>query len=247
MKTNFAIVALLMLMGVVACSSDDSDRDNDIVSLVTVVEEGGYKLFERADGVTLYPMNFNIISNTGQRILVEYGVTNIAPSPLYDYVVVVDDFDIVLTKDIVNLTTTNEETIGNDAFLDIISVGSRGGYIDIYLAFLYNYNPHIVNLVYNEITPPINEPDSLNFELRQNANGENVGIPTTVLVSFDAAGYIEAAKGADVVDLTISISALLPNSTTKRYNIVINTETLQASAYGQPSLNDIDIEEGAVQ
>ncbi len=242
---NLFILTVVVSLAFSACSNDDYDG---IVSLVTVTESSdGEKLFVRSDSSLMNPVNFVITSNVGQRMLVQYEIENSYPTNTpYRYDIDVDDFEIVLTKNVVNLTTSNETEIGNDAFWNIYYVSYSNGFINIYLSFLYNYNPHAVNLVYNTITPPINEPDSINFELRQNANGDNSGFPISEIVSFNVQGYIDAAAGAGVEEMTFAIKVLLPNNNTSLFYVTLKTNAPSGSDDSFNTLDSYNTQDNAI-
>ncbi len=213
------------LMSLIISCSDDDDY-NDYVSLVTVVNDSdGQKVFMRNDSTRMYPINFDILSDPGQRMLVEYYINDTYDSnDPYKYGVVVEDYDIVLTKYVVPLTAENEEEVGDDAFWNIFDVTYSGGFINVYLSFLYNYNPHLINLVENTVTPPVNAPDSINFELRQNANGDNTGYPVSELVSFNVQNYIAEANAEGLETITFAIKVMLPNDQSSIFKVVVNLD-----------------------
>lgn len=224
MKKFYFYLMLLPLSIFVASSCSNSDDDRDYVSLVTVVQGEGKLLFMRADSTLMNPTNLTITSSAGQRVLIEYEIKHTYESNTpFRYDVKVDDYELILTKDAIDLTAENEATIGNDAFWRIYSMNSGGGYLNVYLSFLYNYNPHTINLVANTINPPAVSADTVKLELRQNANGNNNGFPVEELVSFNVQKYITAAKEAGKAKLTLAVAVTMPNNAILTYYVVFNT------------------------
>ena len=244
MKKFYYYLLFLPLSLFAASSCSDSDNDYDYISLMTVVESDSKLLFMKSDSSLLNPTNFTIMSNAGQRMLVQYEIENTLPTNTpYKYEIEVYDYDLILTKDVIDLTAENEVAVGNDAFWRVSRINPDGGFINIYMSFLYNGIPHMINLVENKITPvPAPElattmADTIKLELRQNANGNNSGYPISELVSFNIQKYITEAVAASKTKLTFSVSAKLPNGAVSTYNVVFNI--------GKPNTNgeynDLDV------
>ena len=244
MKKLYSYLLLLPLSLFAAFSCSDSDNDYDYVSLTTVVQGDNKLLFMRSDSSLLNPTNFTILSNTGQRMLVQYEIKNTLPTNTpYKYEIEVYDYDLILTKDVIDLTAENEVAVGNDAFWRVSRINPDGGFINIYMSFLYNGIPHMINLVENKITPaPAPElattmADTIKLELRQNANGNNSGYPIEELVSFNIQKYITEAIAASKTKLVLSVSSKLPNDGVSTYNVVFNIGSTNSSA----EYNDLSV------
>lgn len=243
MKNLFYLLLALPMLWI-GCSDDDDDR---YVSLVTVTESNGELLFMRSDSALMNPTNFTIISNPGQRMLIEYGIHRSYPAgSAYSYDIRLSDYDIVLTKNVVDMTSENEGIIGNDAFWNVYYMNSGGNFLNVYLSFLYNYNPHTVNLINNTVTPPVNTQDTIYLELRQNANGQNIGFPVNELVSFNVDSYLTTAKENGVEELVLVVDATLPNSVTSRFNVKFNIDAPNSTEPTYNSLSVYNPEENAV-
>lgn len=237
---NFCLktaVLSLALFAVWSCS--DSEERRAYVSIVTVVENAqNEKLLQRGDSSLLKPENVRISSAVGQRILIEYEIKKTNPSNTpYRYEVHIEDYETLLTKDVIDLTTENQAKVGNDAFWAIYDMNSSGGFLNVYMAFLYNYEPHFINLVANEITPPVNTPDTLYLELRQNANGPNVGFAVRELVSFDMQEYIDLAKEANKAEFNVVVKVLLPYGVYSNYTVKFKTGAVNE----EPNYNSLEV------
>lgn len=233
---NYLLPFLLLPFLFVGCNNDDEYR---YVSLVTVVENtDGDLTFMRNDSSLLNPDNYTISYDEGQRMLIEYKIKEIDTSVTpYEYKIRLKDYESVLTKDVVDLTSDNEDEIGDDAFWNVYDMNSSGGYLNVYIGFLYNYIPHTINLVANTITPPTNSADTINLELRQNANGENIGFPVRELVSFNVSDYITAAKEAGESKLVLAVKVLLPSDSYSVYNVTFNTGSANTEQTSYNSLS----------
>ncbi|MEG0499486.1 MAG: NigD-like C-terminal domain-containing protein [Rikenellaceae bacterium] len=247
-KFYFILLMLpLSLMSLLSCS--DSNDDRDYVSLVTVIQnEAGMKLLMKSDSTLMNPTNVTISSNVGQRVLVEYEITktNETKDP-YRYEIKIEDFDIILTKSVIDLTAANEAEVGNDPFYGIFEMNSGGNYLNVYMSFLYNYTPHLINLVANKITPPTDDtPALVHLELRQNANGANTGFIVNELVSFNVQKYIDAAKAANVSELVLVVKVLLFDNVTSTYNVKFKIGDINS----EPNYNTLGVykpQEGATK
>lgn len=242
------LVLVLSIFSFVSCR--DSDDRRHYVSLVTVVQGGEKLLFMKSDSLLLNPTNFNIPYNIGQRMLVEYEIrdTHETNAP-YKYNVEVYDYNTVLTKSVVDLTTTNQTAIGNDGYLAIYGIGSEGGYLNVNLGFLYNYIPHYINLVSNTVTlpTPVDTPEAITLELRQNANGANSGYAVNELVSFNVQKYIDAARIAGSSTLSVNVKVMFLDSSITTYNVVFNTGVVNTEGETYNSLSYYDFTPSATQ
>ena len=153
-------------------SCDDNSRSLgnfgiDIATLIpesknsySILLDNGEKLFPTASVVEY--------STTGkERILLNY-TTLSNERDGFDHYVKVNDLWKLLTKNIVELNTQNEDIIGNDPIrTNAIWVG--GDYLNI--SFHFNYGgerPHFINLVENKATTEIKN-DVIELELRHNS------------------------------------------------------------------------------
>lgn len=233
---NFLMLPL-SLMALYSCS--DSSDDRDYVSLVTIVQnEAGTKLLMRGDSTLMNPTNVTISSEVGQRVLIEYEIKKTFDSnDPYRYDVYIEDYDLILTKTVKDLTTDNEVEIGNDPFFGIYEMNSGGNFLNVYMSFLYNYTPHLINLVANTVTPPTGDTPSLvHLELRQNANGANTGFVVNELVSFNVQKYLDAAREAGVSELVIAVKVYFFNNVTSTYNVKFKIGGIN----DEPTYNTLD-------
>lgn len=240
MKKFYFTLLMLPLSLVTLSGCSDSDEDRDYVSLVTVVQnEAGQKLLMRSDSSLMNPSNVTISSNAGQRVLVEYEITKMNPSNNpYLYDIKIQDYDIVLTKNAIDLTVENEVEVGNDPFFGVYEMNSGGNYLNVYMSFLYSYTPHLINLVANKITSPTDDTSALvHLELRQNANGVNTGFRVSELVSFNVQQYIDAAKAANVSELVIAVKVLFFGNVTSTYNVKFKIGATNA----EPNYNSLRV------
>lgn len=185
------------------------------------------------------PTNVTISSEVGQRVLIEYEIKKTFDSnDPYRYDVQIEDYDLILTKSVIDLTAENEVEVGNDAFWGVYEMNSSGNYLNVYMSFLYNYTPHLINLVANTVTPPTDDTPSLvHLELRQNANGANTGFIVSELVSFNVQEYLDAAKDAGVSELVIAVKVYFFNNVTSTYNVKFKIGAIN----DEPTYNRLDV------
>lgn len=242
---NYLLPLLLLPLIIMGCNNDDEYR---YVSLVTVAEtDEGNLTFMRNDSVILNPDNYTIDYDAGQRMLIEYKIKE-SDKTVYPYVYTIKlkDYSPVLTKAVIDLTTENEDTVGDDAFWNIYDMNSSGGYLNVYVGFLYNNVAHTINLVANTITPPTNSADTINLELRQNANGENIGFPVRELVSFNIDEYLTSAQESGLSKLVLAVKVLLPSDVYSVYNVTFNIGSLNTEQTSYNSLSAFSTEENSI-
>ncbi|GAB6011606.1 NigD-like protein [Viscerimonas tarda] len=213
---NFSIkIALLTLISfglLSSCSDDESySLGNQWESLATVHPIDGHAYYLTLDdgtklGVAAAAVNYTPREN--QRVYVNYTLLSDATDS-YDHYIKVNGISEILTKGVINLTTVNQDSIGNDP-IKIHSLWIGDDYLNIY--FEYNSGDqkvHYVNLVNNTIPDPIYD-GKIRLEFRHNANEDPAWFARDGFVAFDLRPYRymnEPAMGKprDSVDFIIGV------------------------------------------
>ena len=164
------IVSVGILLGSISCDDNSNSLGNFGIDIATVIPEGdnAYSLL-LDNGKRLWPaasaVNYSPAYN--QRVFLNYTVLSDAQSG-YDHYVKVNDIWNILTKQTVELTAQNQDSIGNDP-VKANAVWVGGDYLNV--SFMFNYGgiqPHAINLVKNTLSSEIS-PDAINLEFRHNA------------------------------------------------------------------------------
>lgn len=208
----FGLSLLLFVPFISGCSKNNGGDDKAYIAMATVERENGLFLLRTDEGPVVRPVNLNANVNSGQRIIMIFEQGKQYPSGSdYDFDVSILNFNWVLTKNIVDLTSSNADIIGDDPFYGVADINTDGGYMNVSFYFLFNVLPHRINLVVNTLTDPAYEnEDIVELELRQNANGDNYGIPVYGIASFPLDKYIEDArqKGKESVSFVVKVETL---------------------------------------
>ncbi|MBF6627330.1 MAG: NigD-like N-terminal domain-containing protein [Proteiniphilum sp.] len=225
-KTVFAIiiVSVGILLGNISCDDNSNSLGNFGIDIATVIPEGdnaysllldnGKRLWPAASAVRYSPA-YN------QRVFLNYTVLSEAQSG-YDHYIKVNDIWNILTKQAIELTAENQDSIGNDPVkANAMWVG--GDYLNV--SFMFNYGgtqPHAINLVMNTLT---SEPSAevINLEFRHNAYESTQSKLYEGFVCFDLKPL--RVNDADSVKLSIRLNGWNEDIT---YDVVYK--------YNQPSV-----------
>jgi hypothetical protein len=184
MKTINWIIALSLLVSVSvltqSCNDDDDgySLDKYVVELGTIVGVPGDYMIVTDAGKRLFPSanDDKYFSISNKRVWVNYTILGEGNRQGVDYFVKVNDFTNVLTKNIIKLTTTNADSIGNDGLI-INDIWISNQYLNV--RFTYEgspYTTHYINLVKDANNPTLPNGTPV-FEIRHNKNGDTYKTP----------------------------------------------------------------------
>lgn len=173
MHRKLLIISVLfstLLLFNISCDDNSRSLGNFGIDIATVIPENGgsysllldngKKLWPAATAVEYTPTN-------KERVLLNYTILS-EERDGFDHYIKVNDLWKLLTKDVVELNTHNEESIGNDPIkTNAIWVG--GDYLNV--SFHFNYGgerPHFINLIENKASTEITN-DVMEVELRHNS------------------------------------------------------------------------------
>lgn len=174
-KIEYRLLSLFILgltFFVVSCNEDNGySLGNFRVSIATVELEGNNAYSLTLDnGKRLWPAasNINYRPKENQRVFVNYTLLSDAREG-YDHFIKVNDIWDILTKESIDLTAANVDSIGNDPVkLDGMWIGN--GFLNVH--FFFNYGggkPHAINLVNNTLSNNSVSNDTIFLEFRHNA------------------------------------------------------------------------------
>ena len=115
------------------------------------------------------------------RVIANFSLVNKTLPAGIDYVVNVTSCDKILFKPVVELTTANKDSIGNDE-LGINSIQLVKDYLNLSFTFYGNTQKHYINLIR---FPGTIRTDTVDLEIRHNNNNDNTLTYTIAFVSFD--------------------------------------------------------------
>lgn len=184
---------LLLILALQSCNTDDGYfPDTSTILMATVQKEVGtpYPYFKLDNGKTMW-VSIPEVPFTdlipGQRVIGDFTIVEYNRDS-FDYFVRLNNYSKVLTKQVINLTEYNRDSIGNSEILiNSIWVGSY--YLNVTFQInIPSIQKHLVNLVVNRLVAP--EDDGYaHLEFRYNNQGDQAGSLVPGLVSFDLGGY----------------------------------------------------------
>ncbi len=218
---SFTLTSLLIfsMTSFISCD-DDSDYSEEFwIGRATVIPNGDNDFTMQTDG----GHNLAIVSNyagynpqqKNQRAFVKYTIldkneeTGIYEANLYNV-------ENILTKNIIELTTENEEEIGCDP-VHLFDVWCSGGYLNVNFGFNYGGTvTHTVNIVKNTMeTYP--DDGKIYLEFRHNAFNDPQNVSSLGTACFDLSPY--AQEDDRVVTFVIKFNEFGSNRIQSSYEI----------------------------
>lgn len=170
---NLIFVSLILMAALVACDEDNEEVIYINAGTIEKTDVSDFDIIVNLDnGKTLNPIKIydnNNVEN-GDRVLVEYSIIKKTDDTTYD--VNIYDINDILTKNIIQLTEKNKDSIGNDpvySHTDGIWISNK--HLNIVFDYYGYTETHFINLV-RPIGETHNNKDQLILEFRHNANND---------------------------------------------------------------------------
>ncbi|MGL4993679.1 MAG: NigD-like protein [Bacteroidales bacterium] len=216
----FATLIISISSMFTSCDNDEYSLDKFWVSFATVktVSNNSYYL-QLDNGETLWPaaQGFHYTPTNDERVLANYTILSDEQDG-YDHFVKVNSLSKILTKGIIELTTTNQDSIGNDKVV-IEDIWFSGEYLNIIFGYNTSYGyTHYINLV-NNTTIEHPEDGKIHLEFRHNRNKAPETYGARGVVSFK----LDKIFSDDQSEVTISVKANEFKGE-KSYDITINRD-----------------------
>lgn len=205
--------ALILVPSLQSCLDDNDSSDYPSLAISTIrtlkdVEHGYY--FGLDDGSKMYPGDTTAIRNyplvDGQRAFVYFNYLDESKAD-YDYNVKVESIIDILTKDIIDLTVENAETIGDNK-INANYIWIAQNYLNIEFQYFGTHNidkKHFLNLVENTTLVTNGEEDGyISLEFRHNAEGDSPDRIGTGYVSFKLDKISEKMKDAKGLKIRVN-------------------------------------------
>lgn len=162
----------VILLATVSCSKSDGYSLGAFrISIATVnkISDNSYSL-TLDNGKVLYPSASDVryIPKDNQRVFVNYTILSDQYAE-YDHLVKVNDIWNILTKGVIDLTTSNADSIGNDP-VKINNIWVANDFMNV--GFMFNYSgvrPHAINLVNNTTKTDADGNEFVELEFRHNS------------------------------------------------------------------------------
>lgn len=196
-KFSLYMFVVLMFFTVIPVlqSCDDNDGHslgNFMVTMATVQKEQGsvYPYFVLDNGKTIWVSASAVAYEgleSGQRVIGNFTILADGKDG-FDYLARVNNYTVVLTKDVVNLTEENQDSIGNSkTTITDMWVGADFLNVEFWMVFPSD-EKHMVNLIDNRMVAP-DEDGYAHLEFRYNNMGDEKGEMIRGIVSFDLENY----------------------------------------------------------
>lgn len=210
LKLKFILlITVLGLFSFSSCDDDGYSLGDFTVALATVkpidAQAGSYYLI-LDNGTTLWPAAsaVNYKPKDKQRVIVDYTLLSDQIGE-YDHYAKINALREILTKEIVDLTSQNEEEIGNDP-VKILDLWTGDNYLNIH--FGYNVGGstiHTINLVQNKLdqNAETETQDPLILEFRHNMNGDTEKYGVKQYAAFDLRPFQIA--GQNSINIVIKV------------------------------------------
>ncbi len=205
-KVISAIICLITsLTFFSSCDNDGYSLDDMYIYLATVNEVGDNSIdLTLDDGTKLWPTNiysYNVSKNK-QRAVAYFTVISDKQGE-YDHYIVLHRLYNILTKDIIDLTKENQDSIGNDP-IKINRYWQGDDYLNIEFTYKRSgEDTHFINLVNNITNESINN-EEIHLEFRHNSNNDPQRNEINGMVAFDLRPYKKEMK--DFLDFIIKVN-----------------------------------------
>lgn len=233
-KKFLASSILTVAIFVIAVSCDDNNKYSlgkfkiDIATVEPQGENAYALILDNGDRLWPAASDVRYLPKYNQRVIVNYTVLTDRMNG-YTHYVKVNDIWNILTKQAIELTAANADSIGNDPVkANAFWVG--GDYLNA--SFMFNYGgqqPHAINLVKGKLSSHA-APDAVDLEFRHNAYGSTSTRLYEGFACFDLKPF--RTSSADSVALSIKVKEW---DGEKTYNLIYR--------YNQAALRNVKTEQ----
>ncbi len=201
-KLIIAVVLLIIILP--ACNKDDQLQQWRGIGTIEKADNSNDEFIINLDGGEKLIPNGVIANNTydnQDRIIVTYAITNELGNNEYE--VDLYDIDRILTKDIIQLTELNQDTIGNDpVFTNEENIWIKDNYINFIFSYYGGFKTHLINLV--KLSENTHTDDGkLILEFRHNDHDDYSSSLYNGVVSFDLESLKE--DGLETIEFVVKI------------------------------------------
>lgn len=198
MKKNKLSLLFIITLSCLLFSCDNSDNEPTIyqtLSTVRVLDNSKYLFI--ADEDTLYPKETinSYEAEDGQRALIRFQFIEPKTSN-YDADINVINIQNYLTKNVIDLTPENQDSIGNDISKPYHISLSKDEYLNIATYIPISETPVLVNLINNTLETPNDNFTHLEFRMNNKSSSYN-SIGKTI-ICFKLGNYAPSITGKSI-------------------------------------------------
>lgn len=198
------LLVLVLIPTLQSCDSDDGySLDNFTIAMVTVKKDAGKVPYFVSDNGNKLWASASLVPyrelEDGTRLMASFTILSDKQGE-FDHYVRLNDYSKVLTKGVIQLTTANKDSIGDDK-VRITDMWVSGDYLNVEFQMnLPNANKHRVNLVKNTtVTDPAD--GYIHLEYRYNDMDDVTSYLAHSIVSFrlgDLSNSVSKSKGLKI-------------------------------------------------
>jgi hypothetical protein len=230
MKKNILIIALILgaaLAFLPSCDNSGYPLSNFRVGIATVVPVGQHSyslLLDNGKSLWVAAADVRYSPRENQRVFVNYTLLSDRYGE-YDHFIKINDIWNILTKQAIELTAQNADSIGHDP-IRVNEMWAGGDFLNI--SFMFNWSgtrPHLLNLVENS-TAGNTSTDVIELEFRHNAYGSTATRALEGFVCFDLRPFqiegqnevkfaikVKEPAGERIIDVVYRYNRAVPEAT----------------------------------
>lgn len=195
MKFFKYILFIGMILGFAACQKDEPEQYYSTLGILT--ESNDSLIIDSDKGNRMYIYN-NIGTeiDSGDRIVAIFKLIDMEVPKGLDYVIEVSSIEKVLFKQIIDYSTIDTNSLGNDP-LQVDQLWLAKNFMNLNFTYLGGQETHYINLVRIDSV----DSDTVNLEIRHNSNDDQGYYQLNSFVSFDLTSI--QSETADSVVLRI--------------------------------------------
>jgi hypothetical protein len=182
---RFRIFNLLVIISLffIGCSKDESPEYYMVLGTVEKSNDSTLVISDENERMLVNNSGSLSTVNDNERIIANFTMSDMAKPAGVDYVIDIYYFSEVLFKPVLELTAENSDSIGNDP-LTVLEIWQKKDYLNLKFEY-YGGNPdkiHYINLIRFPGEIPT---DTVELEIRHNANDDSQAYLLNGFVSFD--------------------------------------------------------------
>ncbi len=205
------LLILIIVSGFIACEKDDPISYYSVLGILSINNDS---VIIDSDAGEKLLINNSIQSyfEDGDRVVAVFSLMDEELPEGIDYLIEISDIDTVLFKPIIELTSENSDSLGDDP-LQVDDLWIAKDYMNINFSYYGGQATHFINLAMDNNSTA---SDTVTLEIRHNANGDNGTYPLASFVSFD----LSKAKDASADSVVLKIVAQDFNDKVLEKNII---------------------------
>ncbi len=181
-KYGFILAAFLIAIIIVGCKEEDDITYYNTLGILQKTEDS--TIIEADNDTRLLVENSSSLPSTlkdNDRVFLYFYLNGGTPPAGIDYLINIYSIDKVPVKPVFEMTSYNEDSIGNDP-LKVSGLGLAKDYLNLSFLFYGGTKTHLINLIRYAGTP---SSDTIDLEIRHNDQDDNSYNTLIGFMSFD--------------------------------------------------------------